>query len=313
MHRMQINKGKAHYNPNSMGGGCPFQAKIAEGGFHSFEERIDSRKIRMRSKSFFDHFSQPDLFYKSMSADEKRHIQDAFAFELGKVKIVPIRQRMVNMLLEINEELSKIVSEKLGLIPERLPQPITGSIPADADLEHYHSFKSALPIDDAPSLSMANKLPTDIKARRIAILTADGVNDEAFTTMKKGLCDLGAMVTIIAPRHGFVTTKSGDEYPIDDSLLTAASVVFDAVYVAGGDSVKTLSTNPDALHFVAEAFKHCKPIGSDKDAVDFLKKAIPEIKLPTKGVSTNGDLQEFVKDIGQHRFWKREVNPVVPA
>lgn len=313
IHRTQINKGRVSYNPNSMGGGCPFQAKIAEGGFNSFEERIDSKKIRMRSKSFFDHFSQPELFYNSMTEDEKRHIQDAFAFELGKVKIVPIRQRMVNMLLEIDKSLSKIVGEKLGLTPARLPQPITGSIPADGDLEHYYSFKEKLPIKDAPSLSMASKLPTNIIARRIAILTADGVNDEAFTKIKKDLCDMGAMVTVIAPRHGFVKTNSGDEYPIDDSLLTAASVVFDAVYVAGGESLKTLLANPDALHFVAEAFKHCKPIGSDKDAIDFLKKAIPEIKLPTKGVSTKGNLKDFVTAIEQHRFWGREVNLVVPA
>lgn len=313
MHRMQINKGKVSYNPNSMGGGCPFQAMISEGGFNSFEERIDSTKIRKRSKSFFDHFSQADLFYKSISDHEKRHIQNAFSFELGKVKIVPIRQRMVNMLLEINEGLAKIVGDNLGLVPERLPQPITGSIPADGDLEHYHSFRNDLPIDDAPSLSMATKLPTDIKARRIALLTADGVSDEAFTKIKKGLCDLDAMVQVIAPKHGFVTTKSGDQYPVDESLLTAASVVFDAVYVAGGESVKELSNNADALHFVAEAFKHCKPVASDTDAVSFLEKAIPEIKLPANGVCTNENLADFVKDIELHRFWEREENPVVPA
>lgn len=313
MHRMQINKGQAHYNPNSMGGGCPFQAKMAEGGFTSYEERIDAKKIRARSKSFFNHFSQPDLFYQSMTKHEKRHIQDAFAFELGKVKIVPIRQRVVNMLLEVNEELAKIVADKLGLIPERLSQPITGSIPADGVLEEHHSFKEKLPIDKAPSVSMSKKLPTDIKARRVALLTADGVKDEAFTKIKKQLCDLDAMVVVIAPKHGFVTSDSGDQYPIDESLLTAASVVFDAVYVAGGDSVKVLMKEPDALHFIAEAFKHCKPIGADKDAVDMLKKAIPEIKIPADGVCTSEKIADFVKDIQKHRFWDREVNPVVPA
>ncbi len=313
MHRMQINKGKAAYNPNSIGGGCPFQAMISEGGFNSYEERIEASKIRHRSKSFFDHFSQPDLFYKSMTEHEKRHIQNAFAFELGKVKIVPIRQRMVNMLLEVNEELAHIVGDKLGLKAERLPQPITGSIPAGGDLEHYHSFKNKLPIDTAPSLSMSTKLPTDIKSRRIALLTADGVKDEAFAKIKKGLCDLDAIVMVIAPNHGFVKTKSGDQYPIDESLLTATSVVFDAVYVAGGDSVQTLSNHPAALHFVAEAFKHCKPLGADKDSLELLKKAIPQINLPAKGVCTTEELEDFVKDIKQHRFWDREVNPTVPA
>ena len=313
MHRMQINKGKAHYNPNSIGGGCPFQAMMTEGGFTSYEERIDATKIRNRSKSFFDHFSQPDLFYRSMTDHEKRHIQDAFAFELGKVKIVPIRQRVVNMLLEINEELAKIVATKLGLVPERLPQPITGGIPADADLKDYHSFKNKLPIDTAPSVSMSNKLPEDIKSRRIALLTADGVKDEAFSKIKKQLCDLDAMVMVIAPNHGFVTSDSGDQYPIDESLLTASSVVFDAVYVAGGKSIDILAKEPAALHFIAEAFKHCKPVGADKDAIELLKKAIPEIKIPTAGVSTSEKVNDFVKDIQKHRFWDREVNPVVPA
>jgi len=313
MHRMQINKGKVSYNPNSIGGGCPFQAMISEGGFASFEERIDASKIRQRSKSFFDHFSQPALFYQSMSDAEKRHIQNAFSFELGKVKIVPIRQRVVNMLLEVNEELSQIVAKNLGLTPERLPQPITDGIPAGANLEHYHSFKNELPLSDAPSLSMATKLPTDIIARRIAILTADGVNDEAFTKVKKQLCDLGAMVFVVAPHHGFVSTISGDEYPIDESLLTAASVVFDAVFVAGGNSVETLMANADALHFVAEAYKHCKPIATDKDAAEFLDKALPTVKFPAKGVTTNGSLEELVENIKLHRFWDREEEPKVPA
>lgn len=313
MHRMQINKGKVSYNPNSIGGGCPFQAMISEGGFSSFEERIDATKIRQRSRSFFDHFSQPALFYQSMSDNEKRHIQNAFSFELGKVKIVPIRQRVVNMLLEVNEELSQIVGKNLGLTPERLSQPITDGIPAGANLEHYHSFKNELPLSDAPSLSMATKLPTDIIARRIAILTADGVNDEAFTKVKKQLCDLGAMVFVVAPHHGFVSTISGDEYPIDESLLTAASVVFDAVFVAGGNSVETLMANADALHFVAEAYKHCKPIATDKDAAEFLDKALPTVKFPAKGVTTNGSLEELVENIKLHRFWDREEEPKVPA
>lgn len=313
MHRMQIDKGKVSYSPNSIGGGCPFQAMISEGGFSSFEERIDSAKIRQRSKSFFDHFSQPELFYKSMSKHEQRHIQNAFSFELGKVKIPAIRQRMVNMLLEVDADLAQIVADNLGLTPERLPQPITDSIPADGKLEDYHSFKQDLPISDAPSLSMATKLPSDIKARRIAILTADGVNDEAFTKIKKELCELDAMVMIIAPRHGFVKTKSGDEYPVDESYLTADSVVFDAVYVPGGDSVKTLSGNAEAIHFITEAFKHCKPIGADSNGSELIQQALPNMNIPQEGVSSSGNLEDFIKDIQQHRFWTREENPVLPA
>lgn len=313
MHRMQINKGKVAYHPNSLGGGCPFQAMMSEGGFSSYEERIDATKIRKRSQSFFDHFSQPELFYKSMTAHEKRHIQNAFSFELGKVKTVPIRQRMVNMLLEVDEELANIVASNLGLKTQKLPQPITGSIPADGNPEEFHSFKKKLPIKDAPSLSMSKKLPDNIKGRKIALLTADDVNDEAFTKIKRQLEELDAVVCVIAPNHGFVKTESSDEYPIDDSLLTAASVVFDAVYIPGGKSIETLLKNTDALHFIAEAFKHCKPIGSDANGNDLVQKALPEIDFPQDGVTNSDDLQDFVAAVKQHRFWEREEEPKVPA
>ena len=312
MHRMQINKGKVSYNPNSMGGGCPFQAMMKEGGFTSFEERIDSKKIRNRSKSFFDHFSQPALFYHSLDAHEQRHLQNAFAFELGKCKLVPIRQRLVNLLLEVDEDLAGIVADKLGLVPQKLPQPITDGIPADANKEDYHSTREKLPIEKAPSLSQANRLPDNIKGRRIAILTADGVQDEAFTTLRKELCAEDAMVSIIAPKHGFVKTAGGDEYPVCDSLLTASSVVYDAVYVAGGSGVSTLKGIPEAVHFVAEAFKHCKPVGADHEGVELLEAAIPG-NVTSDGVVTDKSSSDFVKAILQHRFWDREVDPKVPA
>ncbi|SFH87556.1 catalase [Halpernia frigidisoli] len=313
IHRTQINTGRVSYHPNSLGGGCPFQAGQAEGGFNSYEERIDSVKIRKRSKSFFDHFSQPELFYNSLSKHEKRHLQNAFSFELGKVKTVPIRQRVVNMLLEIDESLAKIVGDNLGLIASRLPQPITGSIPADAKLEDYHSFKGDLDLKEAPSLSMSDKLQKDIKARKIAFLVADGVDDKAFTEVKKHICELDATVIIIAEKQGFITTKAGDQFPIDESLLTAASVVFDAVYIPGGEGVKNLCSNADAVHFVAEAFKHCKPISADGSGIELLQKSLNEEAIKGEGICTSGKLEDFIEDIKQHRFWSREETPDVPA
>jgi len=312
MHRMQVNKGKTNYHPNSLGGGCPFQAMMKEGGFTSFEERVEASKVRKRSKSFFDHFSQATLFYNSLSSHEQRHLRNAFSFELGKVKAVPVRQRMVDMLLEVDKNLAQMVSDSLGLVPQKLPQPISDSIPADADPKEYNSFSNELPILKSPALSMAGKLPDHIKARRIAILTADGVEDATFTQIKQQLCEHDAVVKIIAPKQGFVMTGNGDEYPVDESFLTASSVMFDAVFIAG-ESAQTLSGNADALHFVAEAYKHCKPLASQPDGEVFFKRALPEISLPAQGINTSGKVAEFMEDIKQHRFWEREEHPVVPA
>jgi catalase len=82
--RHTINKSRAAYEPNSLGGGCPFQAGADMGGFVSFAEKLPGPKVRQRSQKFFDHFSQARLFFDSQTDIEKDHIVSAFRFELGK-------------------------------------------------------------------------------------------------------------------------------------------------------------------------------------------------------------------------------------
>ena len=73
----------------------------------------------------------------------------------------------------------------------------------------------------------------------------------------------GAMVKIVAPKHGSIKTADGKEIKVDETWLTTGSVLFDAVYVPGGkQSVETLGGEPDAFQFVNEAFKHCKAIAA---------------------------------------------------
>ena len=77
-------------------------------------------------------------------------------------------------------------------------------------------------------------------------------------------------------RRASATLKGadGDELPIDFSLLTASSVLFDAVYVPGGaESVAALSAERDAVEFVTEAYRHCKPIAATGEGVDLLRAA----------------------------------------
>ncbi len=131
--RMQINAGKSSYHPNSTGGGCPYQAKWAEGGFASYAERVDAKKIRDRSTSFLDFFSQATLFYNSQSAAEQLHIVNALRFELGKVQVVAIRQRMVNLLGLVSKELARQVADGLGLKVMAAEQPLNHQFGADAN------------------------------------------------------------------------------------------------------------------------------------------------------------------------------------
>ncbi len=324
--RQQINSGKVSYHPNSMGGGCPFQAKATDGGFTSFAERIDAKKIRARSQSFFDHFSQATLFYNSQSQAEKNHLTNALRFELSKVEIPAIRERMVGLLTQIDKTLAENVADALGLpVPKAPIMPMNHSIPADGNPKNFQPVKVMLPINQSPALSMQNLKKDTIQTRQVAILAANGVNIESINKMTKALTAQGAQCKIIAPKLGEISGITGMKIKADQSFLIAVSVVFDAVYVPGGrESIAALIQVPEALHFVEEAYKHCKPIAADNEAVELLEytyignlMAEENYDALADGVIIAGNKndisQSFIKAIKQHRFWDREKERNVPA
>ena len=321
--RQTINVGKASYNPNSLGNNDPAQVKAADGGFTSYNERIDAKKIRARSKSFFDHFSQAKLFYNSQSQPEKNHIISALSFELGKVKTMAIRERMLGVLTQIDQDLTDKVAANLGMNSPKKPQePINHSIPADGNPKDYEPITVNPKLIISPTLSMANTIKNSIKTRKIAIIATDGVNENALMQMKKALENAGAVVEIIATKQGALITENGTKLPIDGSLLTSSSVLYDAVFVPGGKkSIDALMAEPDAIHFLNEAYKHCKAIALSTDAKELLNLtyfAIQKDKNEEKSIGVvvgEGEefIQQFIKAIAGHRFWERETERKVPA
>lgn len=318
--RQTINKGRVSYNPNSLGGGCPFQAKMAEGGFSAHAEKIDAHKIRERSKSFLDHFSQATLFYNSQDDAEKNHIINALSFELSNVETVAIRERMLRTLAAVDSSLVKAVAYNLGLsVPKE--NPVNESVPADANPLAYQPVYTESPVDKSEALSMANTIKDSIVTRKIAFLLADGVNDESVENVRKVLEAGGAVVEIIAPRLGTVTTQGEKELEVKKSLLNAASVMYDAVYIPGGvQSVGTIADDGDVIHFLNEAYRHCKAIAAHEDAIQLLNNTCFAKMIPMEdalGITVSSDVKElaekFKTDIAQHRFWEREKPGKVPA
>ena len=98
---------------------------------------------------------------------------------------------------------------------------------------------------------MANTVKDGIATRKIAILAADGVDEAAISSMKKALQAAGAQAMIVAPRLGTVRGLKGGQVPVDFSLLTASSVLFDALYVPGGEgSIDILKGDAKVLVFI---------------------------------------------------------------
>ena len=326
-HRQTINRGQTSYNPNALGGGFPKQATLAQGGFNSYTERIDAIKVRERSPSFFDFFSQATLFFNSQSEPEKQHIIDALHFELGKVETIAIRERMLGILSFIDKGLAVQVAYRLGLkLPETIETLNTG-VPADADPVDYQPTIEKPSLPRSAALSMAGYTLNTIETRKIAILAADGVDANSLAMVKNGLEEQGAVVEVIAPTFRTLTASDGTEIPVDKSLHITASVLYDAVYVAGGaNSAAELEADPDAVHFLNQAYRHCKPIGADSSASQVLAATYFAKKLPDQtndetvlrdGVviaAAGADfVRMFVLAIKQHRFWLREKARKVPA
>ncbi len=310
--RQTITKGRVSYEPNSLGGGCPMQKPWEQGGFASFPDPAEGVKIRARSASFADHFSQPALFWRSQSATEQEHIVSAFCFELGKLGVAAIRERMVSVLTQVDAGLAQRVADGLNMA---VPAPPPGA--------------AQVPRTDEPqsdmALSMAGAAKTSIVGRKIACLAADGVDAATLEALRTVLEDLGAGVKIIAPRIGDISTAQGGTITVDHSLATTSSVLFDAVYVAGGKSAETLCRNAHAVLFIREAYKHGKALAASDEGATLIAKAAgqpgtaegtpvgtqvgafagPGV-LTASGKKSNAEMaQAFATAIAQHRFAER--------
>ena len=318
--RQTINAAKTSYHPNSISEGSPMQAKVAEGGFVSHAERIDAVKVRGKSKSFFDHFGQATLFFNSQSKPEQQHIIDAFTFELGKVEKVYIRERILGMLTQVDKNLVAKVAGGLGLpVPKAPEKPMNHGVSADAN-EKEEPVKVKSELDKSPALSMEGTIKNTIKTRKVAFLAANGVKNESLNKMKKALVDKGAIVKLISLKLGTITSDDGNKLTVDGSFLTDASVLYDAVYIPDGKkSIAALLTEPDAIHFVNEAYKHCKAIATGTDSSAILKETFVKeiesknLKMEEAGVITDGNADKFIGCIASHRFWIREEFRKVPA
>ncbi len=305
--QMEIPKGKTAYFPNTLGGGCPHMSKAADGGFTHYEEKIEAHKIRSRSESFNDHFSQPALFYRSLSEWEKAHVKDAYAFELGKCTEKPIIERMLWLIAQIDAKLAEAVGNELGMnVPKSIEKPINQALGADADIKKHQPKKRKNYLDQSDTLSQSNTRFDTIESRQVAFLVADGFDMKSFNKMKKALEREKAVVKLIAPHGGTVVCDTGMEHNVDAAIATTESVLFDAVFIPGGEeSVAALIKKAKFQKFIKEAFKHCKAIAVAGEGERLLEESIKVDYNQDSAILINKPSKKFIEAIANHRNWSR--------
>jgi len=316
--RQEINVGRVSYSPNSLNNGYPEQAKEAEGGFVSHYERVEAHKVRERSESFADHFSQAALFFKSQTKVEQNHIISALRFELSKVETVAIRERMLGLLSQVDKNLANKVAEGLGLtVPAQPEKPMNHGIGADADPQKHEPkpLDNSYQPSDALSMLKNPTVTNTIETRQVAFLCADGVSETSLNTLKKALEAKGATAKIIGPHAGNIKTDTGKEIKTDHTFFSSSSVLFDAIYIPRAANMTTLEGNDNVIEFINDAYRHCKVIGADEGTDKLLSKTTIGNKLADKkektlpGVVMGNDTNfasEFITELGKHRIWERE-------
>ncbi len=283
-----------------------FQAGKA--GFSSFPQSINiEEKVRGKPELFGEHYGQATLFWDSQSAPEKEHIINAFRFELTRVQVPAIRERMVAGLVNVDLALAGAVAQGLGIA---LPAPLPRSTP--------------LPVpqyEPSPSLSLVSRPgETGIRTRRVAILVADGVDGDMVRAMYAELLRSGAVPRLVGQRLGKVSTL--DDCPLDVEITFEAgpAVLYDAVIVPdGGALVGALSQDAYVIEFLRQQYRHGKPLFAVGSGVELFESAGVRLPLPDGSddpgliLADAADMQEalvqFKVVLAGHRVYARETDP----
>ncbi|MBN8192748.1 catalase [Bacillus sp. NTK074B] len=283
--RHTINKGQVSYHNNSLAQNTPAPASKEEGGYTHYQEKMEGRKVRARSESFKDHFSQATMFWNSMSKPEKEHIVQAFSFELGKVKSKSVQKQVVNMFANVSRELAKGFAEAINVeVPEGEESRVTKS---------------------SKALSQENTIKKPA-TRKVGVIVGNGFKGEEVDMVLTALKGEGIQTEIISDKLGVRKGDDATKLEVDHTFLTGESVLFDSLYVVGGED-EDKKFSQATTYFVKEAYSHYKPIGATHEGIHWLEEA----GVSGSGVVTGDDMKEFAKElitaISAHRHWDRQL------
>ncbi|KZT44532.1 catalase [Sistotremastrum suecicum HHB10207 ss-3] len=320
----RIHKGTVNYWPNRLQAAPP--KPVAQGGYYDYPQKVGGLKQRARGAKFNEYFNQAQLFYNSLAPIEKMHLIKAISFELDHCDDPQVYISMTKRLAEIDLDLAQQVAENVG-----------GEKPSQAARQN-HGKKSK-------NLSQFDLMPENptIETRRIAILVADGFDFSFVEAMRASILGAKALPFLIGPRRGSIASSDSKlgSLPADHHFEGMRSTMFDAVIIPPGEKhVNTLAKNGRAIHWVREAFGHCKTIGAAGEGVWFLRTAVnlPGVDFANNGsgdavtssygvvttekysftssalepikfaTGNGGFLSNFATELSKHRCWARELD-----
>ncbi|MDI7744262.1 catalase [Lysinibacillus fusiformis] len=269
--RQTINVGPVSYHKNSIQQNTPAPVPVEEGGYEHYQEKVDGMKVRARSDSFKDHFTQARMFWLSMTDIEKDHILKAFSFEVGKVARREIRQQVVDTFANVDVELATNIAMNVGVNPPQLQQ-------------HVDTNKTS------PAVSLYTNPVFSTETKKVAVIV-----NQASEELGNVVDSLKAQKITVE----LVSDKQQDilNYMIDQTLDTTSPVLYDGIIVAGNFADPKMQNKLN--HFIEETYHHYKPLA-------FLAGANPQ--NPIASVGDEGVVQtveSFIEALRIGRHWNR--------
>ena len=314
IHRQAIARGRVSYEPNSLGGGCPFQAGTV--GFVSFPQPVQEDKVRGKPEKFADHYSQATLFFNSQTPVEKRHIIGAYRFELSRITVPAIRERVVSQLVNIDPVLARGVADGLGIpVPPAQPRALKTTVKSEVDVSAGLSL-------------LARPGSAHAKGRKVALLVVEGTDGAALRAAQRALAAASAVPRFVGARLGRVAVAGGEAIEIETTMEATPSVLWDAVVVpADAAAQAAIARDMDVKDFIKEQYRHCKAmlmLGEGGAAVLAaaglpvdLQDGRPDPGLVMKADSSNAGesgngIEAFIAAVARHRHPEREFQAPPP-
>lgn len=289
--QMNINTETINYKKNSDPNGLHL-TDMEDGGYHFHPEDVQGKKIKGRPHKFVDFFTQAKMFYNSLEPVEQKHLIQAFQFELSKVKKEHVRQNVVNMFANVDQDMADQIADYLGLKAKK-SEPIQNQGQGGEE-EFEYKGKS---VEKSPSLSMEDT-PKSVKTMKLAVLVTKDSDVKEIMDIVEEMKKEDVVVEWVGEKLG----KLNKDIEIKETLYTTYPVLYDAILVSSMKGI--MDKNVHLLDaFIEETYNHFKPILVYKDG----NKNLKEKHKDEPGVMDINSSKDGLKVMEKMRFWDRNI------
>lgn len=283
--RYRIDVDETSYHRNSLENNTPFTTPPEKGGYKHYPMKVEGHVTRERPEKFDDFFTQPRIFWNSLTPVEKQHMIEALSYQIGSCKSESVRQQSVDILVNVDKGMADIVADNVGV-----NRPNGTNVPVSTKY---------------PSLSQAST-PKYAYSMKVGVLVGDGFNTNEVTNTIKELEKYGVWVVIVSEMLGTVTGSDGTKLKVDETFLTTSPYLLDSLYVVGGQSKNEAKFNSDVTEFIQVAYRHYKPIGVATTGQSFIEGSEANNLAGVVFAENNPNFgEDFVSAIAQMRFYDR--------